>query len=55
VARIVPLEIRVMDIPELRAKLAEFEAHIETLIRERDEWEADYFSLLEQVGGTAPG
>lgn len=56
------VEIRVMDMPELRAKLAEMETRIASVVAERDKalaeresWEDAYDSLLGSVGGTSPG
>jgi len=53
-ARVIPCEIRIMDMPEFKAFCEAVEKRIAELERERDEWEERYDWLLGQCGGTAP-
>lgn len=46
--------VRILDMPQFKAAMLEVSELIETLTRERDEWEQRYEDLLASIGGTAP-
>ena len=53
-ARAVPYEIRITDMPEFKAFVEAAEKRIADLERERDEWEERYEWLLGECGGVSP-
>jgi hypothetical protein len=50
----IPLEIRILDMPEFKAFADAVDAEIRKLEEERDEWQERYEELLAECGGVWP-